>query len=286
MAFLGLPNEIITDIVEYLEQGDIYSIVRVNKRLHFLFAEYLLRYNIRHRRGRALIWAAMKGHVSTARKLVHLGADVNRQISIRAPELTRPTLLHIAAKIGNLAMVKLLFEIGANPNERDGLSRTPLYWSLTTGHEKIALEISLRMENLSEFIIDLDQNLTPLHVASCSGLTSLISYYVAVGIDIGAKDKDGNTPLDLAKISLHSGDWRPTTDIGHDNVVEMTRALVALGEDPATAHGFAALYGSRRIRDPFDDPFDDPFNDSSHKPDQLHIGRPWSYNRSFDLRQA
>ena len=289
MAFLGLPNEIITDVVEYLEQGDIYSVVRVNKRLHFLFAEYLLRYNIRHRRGRALIWAAMEGHVSTARKLVHLGADVNRQINLREPELARPTLLHIAARRGNLAMVKLLFEIGANPNERDSLSRAPLYWSLMTRHEEIALEISWRMGNLSEFIIDLDQNLTPLHVASCSGLTSLISYYVAVGIDIGANDKDGNTPSDHAKTSLQRGDWRPTTDIGYDNVVETARVLVALGEDPATAHELAALHGSRRIRDPFDDLFDD----SSHKPDQLHIGRPWSYNtsswkmdRPFGLRQA
>lgn len=293
MAFLGLPNEIITDIVEYLEQGDIYSIVRVNKRLHFLFAEYLLRYNIRHRRGRALMWAAMEGHVSIARKLVHLGADVNRQIDVRLLKLARPTLLHIAAKRGNLAMVKLLFEIGANPNERDDLSRAPLYWSLMIGHEEIALEISWRMGNLSESIIDLDQNLTPLHVASCSGLTSLISYYVAVGIDIGAKDKNGNTPLDLAKTSLLRGDWRPTTDIGHDSVVETTRALVALGEDLAAAHEFAALCGSRRIRDSFDDPFDDPFNDSNHKPNQLHIGRTWSGNTSswkkdgsFGSRQA
>jgi hypothetical protein len=293
MAFLGLPNEIITDIVEYLEQGDIYSIVRVNKRLHFLFAEYLLRYNIRHRRGRALIWAAMKGHVSIARKLVHLGADVNRQFNFRAPELTRLTLLHIAARRANLAMVKLLFEIGANPNERDSLSRAPLYWSLMTRHEEIALEISWRMGNLFEFIVDLDQNLTPLHVASCSGLTSLISYYVAVGIDIGAKDKNGNTPLDHAKTSLQRGDWRPTTDVGHDNVVETARVLVALGEDPATAHEFAALHGIRRTRDPFNDPFDDSFNDSNHKPDLLHIGRPWSCNtsswkkdRSFGLRQA
>jgi hypothetical protein len=190
-------------------------------------------------------------------------------------------------------MVKLLFEIGANPNERDSLSRAPLYWSLMARHEEIALEISRRMENLSEFIIDLDQNLTPLHVASCSGLTSLISYYVAVGIDIGAKDKNGNTPLDHAKSSLRRGCWRPTTDIGHDNVVETTRALVALGEDLATAHEFAALHGSRRTRDAFDDAFDGPFNDSSHKPDQLHIGRSWSCNtsswrkdRSFGSRQA
>jgi hypothetical protein len=289
MAFLDLPNEIITDVVEYLEQDDIYSILRVNKRLYVLFAEYLLRYNIRHRRGRALIWAAMEGHASTARKLVHLGADVNRQINLRAPELARPTLLHIAAKRGNLAMVKLLFEIGANPNERDSLSRAPLYWSLMTGHEEISQEISWRTENLSKFIIDLDQNLTPLHGASYTGLTSLIRLYVAVGIDIGAKDKNGNTPLDHAKTSLRREDWRHTPDIGHDNVCETIRVLVSLGEDPATAHEFAALRGSRGTRDPYDDLFDD----CSYESDHLHIGRPWCCNtsswkkdRSTGLRQA
>src|SRR5437762_3105269 len=120
MAFLGLPNEIITDVVDYLDQGDIYAVIRVNKRLHFLFAEYLLRHNIRHGCGRALIWAAMEGHESTARKLVDLGADVNRPVNLGAPELVEPTLLHIAAWRGNLAMVKLLFEIGASPYERDG----------------------------------------------------------------------------------------------------------------------------------------------------------------------
>src|SRR5437763_1391475 len=125
MAFLSLPNEIITDVVDFLDQGDIYAVIRVNKRLHFLFAEYLLRYNIRHRRGRALIWAAMEGHEATARKLVHLGADVNGPIDLGASELAGPPLLHIAARSGNLAMVKLLLEIGANPHQRDGLGRTP-----------------------------------------------------------------------------------------------------------------------------------------------------------------
>jgi len=54
--------------------------------------------------------------------------------------------------------------------------------------------------------------------------------------------------LDHAKTSLRRGDWRPTADIGHDDVVETARVLVALGEDPATAHEFAALRGSRRTR--------------------------------------
>lgn len=87
MPFLDLPNEIVIDIVGYLEQGDIFSVLRVNQRLHFLFSEYSLRYNVRYQRGKALIWAATEGHISIARKLVHFGADVDRQINLRSSKL-------------------------------------------------------------------------------------------------------------------------------------------------------------------------------------------------------
>lgn len=245
MPFLDLPNEIIIDIVGYLEQGDIYSVLRVNQRLHFLFSEYLLRYNVRYRRGRALIWAAMEGHISVARKLVHFGADVDRQINLRASKLARPTLLHIAAARGDLAMVKLLFEIGAHPDGRDDLGRAPLFWGLIVGNEQIIHEISWRIRNLSEFIIDFHRKLTPLHVVSGFGLTNLIRYYVEEGMDVSAQDKNGNTPLGYAKMALRKGSWRLTSDIEHGNDVETMRLLVLLGEDPVTAHKFATLHTSR-----------------------------------------
>jgi hypothetical protein len=65
MQSLDLPNEIIEEIIKYLEQKDIYSVIRVNRRLHFLFSDYLLRYNVRHLKGRALTWAVVEGHVIT-----------------------------------------------------------------------------------------------------------------------------------------------------------------------------------------------------------------------------
>ena len=278
MPFLDLPNEIIIDIVGYLEQGDIYSVLRVNQRLHFLFSEYLLRYNVRYQKGRALTWAATEGHISIARKLVHFGADVDRQINLRSSKLARPTLLHIAAARNNLAMVKLLFEIGARPDGRDDLGRAPLFWGLTMMNEQIIHEISWRIRNLSEFIIDLHQKLTPLHGASRFGLTSLIRYYVEEGMDVNAQDKNGNTPLDFAKMSLCGGSWRRTFDIEHGNDVETMRVLVLLGEDPATAHKFAT-FPTSRLRDSFFDREDFSYGSDYS---QSYNGPSWI--ESFDLR--
>jgi len=78
MALLSLPNEIIFEIIQQLDnEQDICSLIRVNQRTHNLFYNYLYCYDIKHRKGRALFWAAEYSRESTARKLLHRSADVN-----------------------------------------------------------------------------------------------------------------------------------------------------------------------------------------------------------------
>ncbi|KEF50780.1 uncharacterized protein A1O9_13168, partial [Exophiala aquamarina CBS 119918] len=240
MEFLDLPNEIIGEIIEYLKQKDLSSLIRVNQRLHFLFSEYLLQYNVRHQQGRALTWAVTKGFASLTRKLVELGADVNRQIDVRGRKFARPTLLHIAAAKRNLPMIKLLFEIGADLNQRDDKGRAPHYWALLSRNEKIIQEFSWRTKNLAKFVVDGSQSRTSLHFAACFGLTGTIRYFVEAGMDVNARDKEGKTPLDLAKRALREGHWHRPSDINDDNAVETMRLLVVLGEDPAAANWFVA----------------------------------------------
>jgi F-box-like len=80
MAFFSLPNEILIEIVENLDnEQDICSLIRVSKQFHNLFDDYLYCCNIKHRRSSALFWAAMHGREVTAGKFLHLGADVNAQ---------------------------------------------------------------------------------------------------------------------------------------------------------------------------------------------------------------
>jgi len=144
--------------------------------------------------------------------------------------------------------VKLLFEMGADLNQRDDKGRAPHYWALVSRNEELVQEFSWRTANLSQFVVDDSQNQTSLHLAARFWLTGMIRYFVEIGIDIDAKDKEGKTPLDLAKRALCDGYWRRSSHTEDNTAVETMRLLVVLGEDPAAANWFIACntVGRRR----------------------------------------
>lgn len=236
MPLLSLPNEILGELVQHLRQAELCSFVRVNRQLYFGFHEHLLRRNVRCEKGTALTWAVMKDRAPLTRKLVQLGAEVNRQLDFQIHEYLRPTLLHVAAAMGNLPMVKLLFELGADLNMRDDGGRAPHYWALYTGNEEMIREFSRRTENLSQFIVDELLMQTPLHLAAWLWQTDMVRHFVEIGLDINAKDKSGMTPLDLAKRALSDDYWSRICH-AQDGLGARTRTLfLALGEDPVAAN--------------------------------------------------
>ena len=199
MAFLSLPNEIIMDIVENLDkEQDINSMIRVSRRFYNLFDEYLYCFNIKHRRSSALLWVANHGRESTARRLLHLGADVdvkvpkarsNRSNRTRSTDgLTPP---HLAASKGHLAMVQLLLEVGADPEAGVKESFTPLYSALVARHEKVARTISRRISNLQICLVHSTGRLTPLHLSCRLGLWNCARYFLKEGADVDATDAMG-----------------------------------------------------------------------------------------------
>jgi ankyrin repeat protein len=199
-AFLSLPNEIIIEIVEHLDkEQDINYLIRVSRRLYHLFDDYLYRYNIKHRRCSALFWAAKHGRGSTARKLLHLGADVNATVEKPRSYGNGPkadsTPLHLAAWEGHLPMVKLLLEFGADPEARVREGMTPLLFALLARHEKVARTISRRISNLQNCLVDSTKRLTPLHVSCGLGLWSCAGYFLNEGADVDATDASAMTPL-------------------------------------------------------------------------------------------
>lgn len=72
---------------------------------------------------------AAKGHSSVVKLLLEKKASV----SIKA-EGSELTALHMAARNGNEAAVKLLLELGADISGRDGYERTALHLAVEMGH--------------------------------------------------------------------------------------------------------------------------------------------------------
>ena len=307
MAFFSLPNEIIIDIVENLDkEQDIYSLIRVSRRLYDLFDDYLYCHNIKHRRCSALFWAAEHGRESTARKLLHQGADVNVKVQKAKSNGNGPqaglTPLHLAAEKGHLAMVKLLLEVGADPEARVQERLTPLFFALTAKHEKIARTISRRISNVENCSVDSTKRLTPLHVSCRLGLWGCARYFLNEGADVDATDTSAMTPLHHAllqrpsPLELGCDLTIPRIDIGGgkshpgpDAIFETAKVLVefganhnlesrprSVGEKPISARELGANHPYDRVRALFSDCAGDSLhNISKNKLYSLQIGRTW-----------
>ncbi len=200
MAFSGLPNEIIIEVVGNLdEERDIYSLIRVSRRLHNLFDDYLHCHNIKYRHCRALFWAAEHGRESTARRLLHLGADVNVKSDGARSKGSRLraglTPLHCAAFKGHLALIKLLLEVGADPEARVQDTSTPLLFALVARHEEIARNIFRCTRYPQDCLADSKTRRTPLHVSCRLGLWNCARFFLNEGADVNATDAKAMTPL-------------------------------------------------------------------------------------------
>ena len=239
MVFSAVPNEILLSIADHLEQRDIYSFLRVSRRLHALLADYLLIHNVRHYGGNALIWATTRGHAATAHRLVKLGADVNREVKAEGTEMVGSALLHIAAYDGNMPMTRLLLELGANTEQWDACGRTPLFWALISKHLAVTEALCYRTADLPHALVGVPTRRTPLQLASEAGLFGFTISFVQIGMDISVRDADGKTPLEQVKDKLRRGHWIYGAIKEIVNSHALSRVLIALGEEPSTADSYA-----------------------------------------------
>ena len=81
----------------------------------------------------ALIWAAYKGHTTTAEKLIQAKANVHH-----AANNDGFTALHCAAYYGHAAVADLLPKANANPAAVDNYGRTPAQRVVQGGHTELA----------------------------------------------------------------------------------------------------------------------------------------------------
>ncbi len=141
----------------------------------------------------ALMWAIAFAHPDVARGLVEAGADVNAKTT-RLSEEFSPMLIEgysesvsgtaaggytplmFAARQGDLATAKLLFERGADIGAESAADGSPLVIAAAYGHEDLALFL---LEAGAEAAVADQNGLTALHYAFRDGLKVLHGYNVS-----------------------------------------------------------------------------------------------------------
>lgn len=180
------------------------------------------------------------------RKLVAAGADVNARIAkasagFGALNRTGATPFLLAAHTADLALLKLLYELGADPNIRTADGVTPLIAAAglgtlaageVAGTEEEVLEVVTWL--IKELKVDpnaTDKNLeTAMHGAAYKNLPKVVEFLAANGasIDVWNKpNKHGWTPLLIAE-GFRPGNFKPS----FETIASIHKAMRDAGVTP------------------------------------------------------
>lgn len=173
---------------------------------------------------RRLCDALETGNTNYLQQYVNSGGNVNSPINFYRFESGNGPLLDIAIFNGQLGTVDFLLKRGANPNQRDSRTRTPLGWAIGASRTEVPHETRVQIckrllqggadPNLK---VSSQEGYTPLHDAAFGGESEMVSLLLAAGANVNATNYEGLTALNFAAN------------------VKVARLLIAAGAD-RTAH--------------------------------------------------
>ncbi|MHC4201279.1 MAG: ankyrin repeat domain-containing protein [Planctomycetota bacterium] len=148
--------------------------------------------------GTPLLAAALLERKGVVEFLIEAGADP------KARDNSGWTALHLAA-LGpppgdgneNVELAKLLIERGLDVNARDIWGGTPLHQAADARPEMVKLLLAHGAE-IDATSVHSSGGDAPLHKAALYGSLEAVRLLVEKGADVGLKDSDGNTALDMA----------------------------------------------------------------------------------------
>ena len=161
----------------------------------------------------ALIAAVQDRDANRIKQLIVDGNDIHAPSTFGGY-----TALHLAVMKGELELVKLLLELGADPNRQADEARTVLPLALVHGCNLQVVELLL--EAGAHLEAPDDNGFRPLHAAAEVGSVPGIRHLLTRGVSLEAPTKRGLTPLHIA------------CALGH---LEAARELVSQGADPSAA---------------------------------------------------
>nr|CAD7255761.1 unnamed protein product [Timema shepardi] len=145
---------------------------------------------------RPIHWACRKGHTSIVQILLQAGVAVN------AADFKGLTPLMTACMFGRAATAAFLLGMGALNHLTDINGDTALHWAAYKGHADL-----IRLLMYSGIDLQKPDNFgsTPLHLACLSGNVNCVKLLCQKSkIELEPRDKNGKTPLLLAKSHRHS----------------------------------------------------------------------------------
>lgn len=152
--------------------------------------------NLRDNSGVTPLYEAVHtGNKKTAETLILSGADVSKS-SGQSPLLT-------AIRRRDIAMVTLLLDYNADPNQQNTSGISPLMEAAQSGNEKI---IELLLERGANAALTDESGGNALHYAGAGITSTAIMRLVRGGADINAHDSLGRTPLISRLSEYNTGD--------------------------------------------------------------------------------
>ena len=143
----------------------------------------------------AFITAGKNGREKRMKLLLNLGADPNLDVGYGA------TTIHLASRQGHVVVVKSLIQAGGEVNSQDERGWTPLHEASESGHLEVVKSL---IQAGGEVNSQDERGWTPLHVATLGHQKEVITALLAAGADKTIKSKSGRTPR-LSYI------WHPPT---------------------------------------------------------------------------
>lgn len=141
----------------------------------------------------ALTFAVERGYTQACEFLLKQKASIEETLAPGNP--LAESLLHIAARNGNLDICKLLLNNNYNIDAVDEKGKTPLHLAIENKHN--AVSALLIKKNCNVNMQDKEDK-TPLHICAKLGLVTTVGKILGSEPNINLQDKDGNTPLHIA----------------------------------------------------------------------------------------
>jgi cytohesin len=116
-----------------------------------------------------LHWAAAKGNVQVARRLIEFGADLDKR---GGRFLLTP--LHMAAGQGHLNSSRLLIEAGAQVDSFDRFHNSPMHWAAWFGHLSV---VRLLVDGGGNYTLTNRDGYTPREMASVRSSRNIVQWF-------------------------------------------------------------------------------------------------------------